>query len=60
MTDFIQLTEMWQNREFNKVAEVICDSKEFLEKDRLIDFCAYFQKYLGENELKVLSKLIQR
>ena len=57
MTD-IQLTEMWFDGKFNEVASHIADSKEFSEKDRLIDFCLYFNKYVGQEELKVLSKLI--
>ena len=54
----IELTDMWLDGKFNQVASHIADSKEFLEKDRLIDFCLYFHKYVGRAELKVLSKLI--
>ena len=54
----IELTDMWLDGKFNEVASHITDSKEFQEKDRLIDFCLYFNKYVGQEELKVLSKLI--
>ncbi|MBD36221.1 MAG: hypothetical protein CL512_05580 [Actinobacteria bacterium] len=54
----IELTEMWQDGKYEEVANAIRDSKEFSEKDRLIDFCLYFAKYLGNRELKVLHKLV--
>ena len=54
----IDLTDLWFNGEYEQVAEIIRDSKEFLEKDRLIDFCLYFDKYVGRRELQVLQKLI--
>ena len=54
----IQLIEMWFDGKFNEVASHITDSKEFQEKDRLIDFCLCFHKYVGRAELKVLGKLI--
>ncbi len=54
----LELTEMWQDGEFNQVTAHILDSKEFMQKDRLIDFCVYFSKYLGFKELQVLQKLI--
>ena len=58
--NFIKLTEMWQDGEFEKVSSTILDSKEFMEKDRLMNFCMYFQKYLGTAELEVLIKLMQK
>ena len=54
----IELTDLWFDGEYEKVAEVIKDSKDFLEKDRLIDFCLYFAKYVGDKELRILQKLI--
>ena len=47
----IELTDLWFDCEYEKVAGVIKDSKDFLEKDRLIDFCLYFTKYVCRNEL---------
>jgi hypothetical protein len=55
----IELTEMWQDGKFEEVANIIKDSKEFSEKDRLIEFCLYFDKYLGRKELQVLHKFVQ-
>jgi hypothetical protein len=54
----IELTDMWFDGKFNEVASHIIDSKEFMEKDRLIDFCLYFHKYVGRDELQILQKLI--
>ena len=55
----IELTDLWYDGKYNEVASYITDSKEFLEKDRLIDFCIYFNKYIGERELLTLKKLIE-
>jgi len=54
----IDLTELWQDGKYLEVASHITDSKEFLEKDRLMDFCIYFNRYIGEKDLLVLQKLI--
>ena len=54
----IKLTDLWSDGKYNEVASYISDSKEFLEKDRLIEFCIYFNKYIGERDLLVLKKLI--
>ena len=54
----IDLTDLWFDGEYEQVAGIIRDSKEFLEKDRLIDFCIYFDKYVGRKELQVLQKLV--
>ena len=53
----LELTEMWQDGKLNEVTAHILDSKDFMAKDRLIDFCVYFSKYLGLKELQVLQKL---
>ena len=37
----IELTEMWLDGKFDEVIWEITDSKQFMEKDRLIDFCLY-------------------
>tara|TARA_R110001583_G_scaffold70887_2_gene200154 strand:- start:1599 stop:1778 length:180 start_codon:yes stop_codon:yes gene_type:complete len=54
----IKLTDLWQDGRYSEVASHIVDSKEFLEKDRLMDFCIYFNKYIGERDLLILKKLI--
>ena len=55
----IELTEMWLDGKFDEVAWEITDSKQFMEKDKLIDFCLYFQKYVGEEDLRILQKFIK-
>ena len=54
----IKLTDLWHDGKYSEVASHISDSKEFLEKDRLIDFCIYFNKYIGERDLLILKKLL--
>ena len=53
----IDLTDLWMDGEYEQVAGIIRDSKEFQESDRLIDFCLYFHKYVGCKQLEVLQKL---
>ena len=55
----IELTEMWLDGKFDEVIWEITDSKQFMEKDRLIDFCLYFQKYVGEGDLRILQKFLK-
>ena len=55
----IELTEMWLDGKFDEVIWEITDSKQFMEKDRLIDFCLYFQKYVGEADLRILQKILK-
>ena len=51
---FIELTELWQDREYDKVVNII---NEFhWSNGEMIAFCAYFCKYLGREELEVLCK----
>ena len=54
----IDLTELWFDGKYTEVSSYILDAKEFQEKDRLMDFCLYFTKYVGGRELEVLHKLI--
>lgn len=54
----IELTDLWHEGKYNEVASYITDSKDFLEKDRFMDFCIYFNKYIGERDLLILKKLI--
>ena len=56
MTEYIKLTEMWQDREYQCVADTI--NQEDWSKAKLAEFCAYFSKYLGREELEVLCKLL--
>jgi hypothetical protein len=56
--DFAELTEFWQDGRFNIVVNHIQHSEQFSIRANLIDFCVYFNKYVGKEELKILQKLI--
>ena len=56
MTDYIKLTEMWQDGDYSKVALTI--NKEEWSKARLAEFCAYFNRFLGSNQLNLLHKFL--
>jgi hypothetical protein len=55
-TEFIALTEMWQDGLFSEVGEVI--NNENWNRARVAEFCFYFNKYLGRGQLEVLHKFI--
>lgn len=55
-TEYIQLTELWQNGEYNKVADTI--NTEAWSHRNVAEFCAYFNKYLGSNQLNLLYKFL--
>ena len=55
-TEFIKLTEMWQDAEYADVAETI--HAENWEHSTLAEFCSYFVKYLGTRELHLLHKFL--
>ena len=55
-TDFIDLTELWQDGEYNKVGEVI--NKEKWNPARVAEFSAYMCKYLGITQFNLLYKFL--
>ena len=56
LTEFIDLTEMWQDGKYFEVTEIIWN--EDWDTARVVQFCTYFAKYMGTKELNVLSRLI--
>ncbi len=56
MTEFIELTEMWQNKQYNLIGETI--REENWNEARVAEFCAYFAKYIGMQELNILYKFL--
>lgn len=56
MTEFVQLTEMWHDGHYNKLGVVI--RKEKWSTERIMEFCAYFGKHVGMNQLNILYKFI--
>jgi len=55
-TEFINLTEMWQNGKYLEVGEVILD--EEWPHGKVARFCAYIAKHLGIKELNIFSRMV--
>lgn len=55
-TEFIKLTEMWQDGDYFGVAETI--RTEDWGHSTLAEFCSYFVKYLGTREFHLLYKFL--
>ena len=56
MTEYITLTEMWQDGDYREVGDII--NKEEWNPSRVAEFCAYVAKYLGLGQLNILCKFI--
>lgn len=56
-SEFIDLTELWQDQQFLKVGEII-DSESWSAAE-IAEFCAYFCKYLGTTQLDILYKFLK-
>lgn len=52
----LKLTEMWQDALYNEVGDYIREAG-WLPRETA-EFCAYFCKYLGTNQLNILYKFI--
>ena len=55
-TEYIELTELWQDGLYNKVGEII--NKENWKPAEVAEFCNYINKYLGVNQLELLYKFL--
>lgn len=55
-TEFIQLTELWNDREYTQVGRII--NEEEWSASEIAEFCAYFAKYVGLNQLNILYKFL--
>ena len=55
-TEYIQLTELWQDGKFTKVANTI--NQEEWNPARVAEVCSYFNRYLGTNQLNLLYKFL--
>jgi hypothetical protein len=55
-TEFIQLTELWQDGEYNQVGAII--NKEGWTPSSVAEFCAYVNRFLGSNQLNLLYKFL--
>jgi len=50
------LTELWQDGEYIKVGQII--NEEGWKPLQVAKFCAYFNKYVGSNQLNILYKFL--
>jgi len=55
-TEYIKLTEMWQNGQYLEVTDII--TTEDWDYATFAEFCGYFIKYLGSNEFGVFQRLL--
>ena len=55
-TEFIVLTEMWHDHEYEKISELF--EREDWPRDRIVQFCSYFAKHVGLDDLKVLHLFV--
>lgn len=53
---YLKLTEMWQDARYNEVGDYIRQAG-WVPRE-MAEFCAYFCKYLGTNQLNILYKFI--
>ncbi|MDB4464621.1 hypothetical protein N9033_00955 [bacterium] len=56
MTEFIDLTEMWQDHKYLQVGSYIKTSG--WTPREVLEFANYFRKYLGTDQLSILSKFL--
>ena len=55
-TEYIELTEMWNKGDYTQVGDVM--RKEHGRYTGVAEFCSYFAKYVGLNQLNILNKFL--
>lgn len=55
-SDFIQLTDLWNDGEYAELGHII--KEEAWKPSEVAEFCAYFAKYCGINQLNILYKFL--
>ena len=55
-TKYIQLTDLWSDGEYNELGYIMKD--ESWTNAEIAEFCAYFAKYMGLNQLQILYKFL--
>lgn len=55
-TEYIELTELWQDGHYTEVGDIIRRERWF--PSRVAEFCSYFNKYLGSTQLNILYKFL--
>lgn len=56
LTEYVTLTELWQDGGYLLVGQIIND--ECWTAARVAEFCAYFNKFLGSDQLRILYKFL--
>jgi len=55
-TDYIKLTDLWNNGEYAELGHIM--KEESWKPSEIAEFCAYFAKYCGINQLNILYKFL--
>lgn len=55
-TEYAQLTELWKDGEYARLGSII--KEESWGNAKVAEFCAYFAKYMGLNQLNILYKFL--
>ncbi len=55
-TKYIELTELWSDGKYELVGSII--NQEGWKPNKVAEFCSYFAKYCGLNELNLLHKFL--
>ena len=55
-TEYIKLTDLWNNGQYLEVGDIIRSEK--WSASRVAEFCAYFVKYVGLSDLNTLHRFI--
>ena len=55
-TEYIKLTDLWNEREYAELGRIM--QEESWKPSEVAEFCAYFAKYCGINQLNILYKCL--
>jgi hypothetical protein len=55
-TDFVVLTEMWRDHQYEEIG-ILLENEDW-PRGRLVQFCSYFVRHMGIDELKVLHLFV--
>ena len=55
-TEYVKLTDLWNNGEYAELGHIM--KAESWKPSEVAEFCAYFAKYCGLNQLNILYKFL--
>lgn len=55
-TEYVKLTDLWNNGQYIEIGDII--KKESWKPSEVAEFCAYFARYCGLNQLNILYKFL--